>query len=120
MKDILDFLKESLGLDEDEKKTEETTDTIIIPEHPLYEIILMRVKDLGDIDDALSQIADEKNPVILDLGHLKMKSLDDFKMAAEKIKNLKEDLGAEVILLSASEKDVVIITPPEIKLIRKE
>ncbi|MDI9624070.1 MAG: cell division protein SepF [Methanothermobacter sp.] len=118
MRDVINFLKETMGLDEEEKKEE--TETIIVPEHSFYEIILMKAKNLEDIDDVLVQITEEKNPVILDLSHLKKESLEDFRRAGEKIKNLRETENAEAILLCKNEKEIIIITPPEIKLIKKE
>lgn len=118
MRDVINFLKETIGLEEEEK--EEETETIIVPEHSFYEIILMKAKHLEEVDDALSQIIQERNPVILDLTHLKTESLEDFKTAGEKIKKLRETEKAEAILLCKNEKDIIIITPPEIKLIKKE
>jgi len=118
LRDVINFLKETIGLNEEEKQEE--TETIIVPEHSFYEIILMKAKNIEDIDAALNQITEEKNPVILDLSHLKMQSLEDFKVAGEKIKNLREKEKAEAILLCKNEKDIIIVTPPEIKLIKKE
>ncbi|MBC7118726.1 MAG: hypothetical protein H5T38_07240, partial [Methanobacteriaceae archaeon] len=57
MRDVINFLKETMGLDEEEKKEE--TETIIVPEHSFYEIILMKAKNLEDIDDVLVQITEE-------------------------------------------------------------
>ncbi|MDI3484412.1 MAG: hypothetical protein PWQ74_999 [Methanobacteriaceae archaeon] len=118
MRDVINFLKETMGLDEEEEKEE--TETIIVPEHSFYEIILMKAKNLEDIDDVIVQITEEKNPVILDLSRLKTESLEDFKIAGEKLKNLRETEKAEAILLCKNEKEIIIITPPEIKLIKKE
>lgn len=84
MRDVINFLKETMGLDEEEEKEE--TETIIVPEHSFYEIILMKAKNLEDIDDVIVQITEEKNPVILDLSRLKTESLEDFKIAGEKLK----------------------------------
>ena len=45
----------------------EEQDTIIVPEHSFYEIILMKAKTLDEFDYALSHISEEKNPIIMDL-----------------------------------------------------
>lgn len=118
MRDILEMLKKSVGLDEEVKEPEET-ETIIVPEHSFYEIILLKAKSIGDVDDAFSQVTDEKNPVILDLTEIQRDNPSDFKTVGERIKDLRENHGAEAILLCNKEKNVVIITPREIKLIRK-
>ncbi|MBE2900652.1 hypothetical protein DNK57_07610 [Methanothermobacter thermautotrophicus] len=118
MRDILEMLKKSVGLDEEVRESEET-ETIIVPEHSFYEIILLKAGSLGDVEDALSQVTEEKNPVILDLTEIQRDSPEDFKAVGERIKDLRENHGAEAILLCNKEKNVVIITPREIKLIRK-
>jgi SepF-like predicted cell division protein (DUF552 family) len=119
MKDMMDFVKKNLGLEEDEKEKEDS-DTIIVPEHSFYEIILMKVKNLDDIDYAINQITEEKNPVILDMTYLENELPEDYKLVGEKIKDLRQKIGVEVILLCKTGKNVLIITPPEIKLIRKD
>jgi SepF-like predicted cell division protein (DUF552 family) len=118
MKEVLDFVKKNLGLEEEEA-TKEEQETIIVPEHSLYEIILMKAKDLDDIEDALNQIIDEKNPIILDMSGLEKDNPEDFKIAGEKLKHFRENIGGEAILICKNGKKVIIITPPEIKLVRK-
>ena len=117
MKDVVDYIKKNLGLDEGEE-VEEEGEPIIVPEHSFYEIILMKAQGIHDIDDALSQIKEEKNPIILDMGYIN-DNPDEFKMVGEKLKDFRETVGGEAILLCKSGKNVVIITPPEIKLVRK-
>lgn len=117
MKDVVDIIKKNLGLD-DNREDEDDGETIIVPEHSFYEIILMRAEGIHDIDDALSQIKEEKNPIILDMGYMD-DNPDEFKMVGEKLKNFRETVGGEAILLCKSGKNVIIITPPEIKLVRK-
>lgn len=120
MKDILDFIKKNLGLEEEEGIVEkEEPETIIIPEHTRYEIILMKAKDIDDIEYAMAQIADEKNPIIIDMSYLEKDNPKDFRLAAEKLKSIRENMGGEVILLCKNGKNVIIATPPEIKLVRK-
>ncbi|MGB9938016.1 MAG: cell division protein SepF [Methanobacterium sp.] len=117
MKDIMDYIKKNLGM-EDETEAEEEKETIIVPEHSFYEIILMKAMDIPDIEDALNQIKEEKNPIIIDMSFIE-DSPDDFKMVGEKLKEFRDDVGGEAILLCKNGKNVVIITPPEIKLVRK-
>jgi SepF-like predicted cell division protein (DUF552 family) len=117
MKDVMDILKKNLGMEE-EKEENEDQETIIVPEQTFYEIILMKTKNLDEFDYALSQIIEEKNPIIMDLSLLE-KNREDFKTAAEKLKSYRDDTGGEAILLCQNGKNVIIITPPQIKLIRK-
>jgi SepF-like predicted cell division protein (DUF552 family) len=46
-------------------------------------------------------------------------SPEDFKSVGEKLKEFRDTVGGEAILLCKNGKNVVIITPPEIKLVRK-
>ena len=50
MKDIMDYLKKNLGLEEEEGKDEQ--ETIIVPEHSFYEIVLM-VQNIDEFDYAI-------------------------------------------------------------------
>jgi len=117
MKDVMDYLKKNLGLEEEEHKEEQ--ETIIVPEHSFYEIILMKVQNLDEFDYALKQVLDQKNPIIMDISILEKDSPDDFKLALEKLKGFRDDKGGEAILLCKNGRNIIIITPPEIKLIRK-
>jgi SepF-like predicted cell division protein (DUF552 family) len=117
MKDVMSFLKKNLGLEEEKPVEEE--ETIIVPEHSLYEIVMMKAKTIEDIEFAINQIIDEKNPVILDVGHLEIDTHNDFKLVGEKLKEFREEFGGQAILLCKNGKNVIIITPPEIKLVRK-
>jgi SepF-like predicted cell division protein (DUF552 family) len=119
MKDMMHYLKKNLGLDDHEKEKEHP-ETIIVPEHSFYEIILMKAKNMDDIDYAINQISEEKNPIILDMSYLENELPEDFQIAGEKLNDLRKRIGVEVILLCKNGKNVLIITPPEIKLIRKD
>lgn len=117
MKDIMDSLKKNLGLEEDKNKDEQ--ETIIVPEQTFYEIILMKVNNLDDFLEALQQIEEEKTPVIMDLSNFEKNVPEDFSTAGEKLKSFRDNTGGEAILLCKNGKNVIIVTPPEIKLIRK-
>jgi len=117
MKDVMDYIKKNLGLEE-ERIEEEEKETIIVPEHSFYEIILMKAQGIPDIEDALKQITEEKNPIILDMGFIE-DNPDEFKLVGQKLKDFRDTIGGEAILLCKNGKSVVIITPPEIKLVRK-
>ncbi len=122
MKDVMDYLKKNLGMEEEENKESNEKDeqeTIIVPEHSFYEIILMKARNLDEFDNAMSQVIEEKNPIIVDLTFLERENARDFKLAGEKLKNYRDSTGGEAILLCKNGKNVIIITPPEIKLIRK-
>jgi len=118
MKDVMDLIKKNLGLEEEKRLEEEEKETIIVPEHSFYEIILMKAQGIPDIEDALKQIIEEKNPIILDMGFIE-DNPEEFKLVGEKLKDFRDTVGGEAILLCKNGKNVVIITPPEIKLVRK-
>ena len=42
------------------KKNKEEQETIIVPEHSFYEIILMKAKNFDDFDSALSHISEKR------------------------------------------------------------
>jgi SepF-like predicted cell division protein (DUF552 family) len=118
MKDIMDYLKKNLGLEEGNKNKEDQ-ETIIIPEQSFYEIILMKINNLDDFVDAMRQIEEEKTPIIMDLSNFEKNVPEDFSMAGEKLKTFRDKTGGEAILLCKNGKNIIIITPPEVKLIRK-
>ena len=128
-----DNLKKSLGFEEDdfgvaygisdygEDEFYEDEFTTISPEQTFYEIVLIRPKSVDDMDYIFDQIVEENNPVILDLKFLEKQSEKDFKQAGEIIKLLRHQYGAEAILLSQTEdKNLIIITPSRVKLVRKD
>lgn len=127
-----DNLKKSLGFEEgefsngynfggyDEDPIFEEFDPIS-PEQTFYEIILIRPKSIDDMDYVFDQVVEENNPVILDLNFLEKQGTNDFRDAGEKLKVLREQYGAEAILLSRSEdKNLIIVTPSRVKLVMKE
>ena len=117
MKDVMDMIKKNLGMEE-ERQSEEDKEPIIVPEHSFYEIVLMKANSIPDVEDALSQIKEEKSPIILDMSFID-ENVDDFKIVGEKLKEFRDNVGGEAILLCKNGKNIVIITPPEIKLVRK-
>jgi len=117
MKDIMDYLKKNLGLEEEEGNDDQ--ETIIVPEHSFYEIVLMKAHNLDEFDYALAQVLEEKNPIIMDISILKKNSTEDFKLAGEKLKAFRDNHGGEAILLCKNGRNIIIVTPAEIKLIRK-
>lgn len=117
MKDIMDSLKKNLGIEE--SKSKEDQETIIVPEHSFYEIILMKIYNLDDFIEALRQIEEDKSPIIMDLTNFEKNVPEDFSVAGEKLKTFRDNTGGEAILLCKDDKNVIIVTPPEIKLIRK-
>jgi len=117
MRDLMDYIKKNLGMEE-EKEEEEDKEPVIVPEHSFYEIVLMKASAIPDVEDALNQIKEEKNPIILNMNFMR-DSPNNFKLVGEKLKEFRETVGGEAILLCKNGKNVVIITPPEIKLVRK-
>ena len=128
-----DNLKKSLGFEEDDFGTAygisdygeedffEDEFTTISPEQTFYEIVLIRPKSVDDMDYIFDQIVEENNPVILDLKFLEKQSEKDFRQAGEILKLLRHQYGAEAILLSqAEDKNLIIVTPSRVKLVRKD
>ena len=128
-----DNLKKSLGFEEDDFGTAygisdygeedffEDEFTTISPEQTFYEIVLIRPKSVDDMDYIFDQIVEENNPVILDLKFLEKQSEKDFRQAGEILKLLRHQYGAEAILLAqAEDKNLIIITPSRVKLVRKD
>ena len=92
----------------------------IIPESSFYEIVLIRPKTIDDINYVVDQILEEKNPVILDLSFLESESPANFKLAGDKIKQMRSRYGAQALLLSRnSEKNLIILSPKKVKLVKK-
>ena len=92
-----------------------------LPEQTFYEIVLIRPKSVDDMDYIFDQIVEENNPVILDLKFLEKQSEKDFRQAGEILKLLRHQYGAEAILLSqAEDKNLIIVTPSRVKLVRKD
>ena len=92
----------------------------IIPEQPFYEIVLIRPKTIDDINYVVDQVLEEKNPVILDLSFLESESPANFKLAGDKIKQMRSRYGAQALLLSrSSEKNLIILSPKKVKLVKK-
>ncbi len=92
----------------------------IIPESSFYEIVLIRPKTIDDINYVVDQILEEKNPVILDLSFLESESPANFKLAGDKIKQMRARYGAQALLLSRnSEKNLIILSPRKVKLVKK-
>ena len=128
-----DNLKKSLGFEEDDFGTAygisdygeedffEDEFTTISPEQTFYEIVLIRPKSVDDMDYIFDQIVEENNPVILDLKFLEKQSEKDFRQAGEILKLLRHQYGAEANLLSQTEdKNLIIVTPSRVKLVRKD
>lgn len=93
---------------------------VIIPEQSFYEIVLIRPKSIDDVNYIVDQVIEEKNPVIVDLSFLERESPANFKLAGDKIKQMRSRYGAQALLLARSEdKNLIIISPKKVKLINK-
>lgn len=126
---FIDTLKRSLGFDEETKEPVTSdyaedileNDFYIAPEQPFYEIILIRPRTVDDMDYVFDQVVEENNPVIVDLAFLENEGPDPFQMAGEKIKILRKEYKAEAIsLCKGPDKNMIILTPSRIKIIKKE
>ena len=94
---------------------------VIIPEQSFYEIVLIRPKTIDDINYVVDQVVEEQNPVIVDLSFLEKESTHNFKLAADKINQMRSKFGAQAVLLARSEeKNLIIISPRKVKVINKK
>ena len=81
---------------------------------------MIRPKTIDDINYVVDQVTVEKNPVILDLSFLEKESAPNYKLAGDKIKQMRSRYGAEALLLSRTEdKNLIIIAPNKVKVINK-
>ncbi|OEC94491.1 hypothetical protein A9505_08655 [Methanobrevibacter sp. A27] len=93
---------------------------MITPEQSFYEIVLIRPKTLDDINYMVDQILEEKNPIIVDLSFLEKESEANFKLAGDKIRQMRTKYGAQALLLTRSEdKNLIILSPRKVKLVNK-
>ena len=93
---------------------------VITPEQSFYEIVLIRPKTIDDINYVVDQVLEEKNPVILDLSFLERESAANFKLAGDKIKQMRARYGVQALLLARTEdKDLIIVSPKKVKVINK-
>lgn len=95
-------------------------DFVIIPEQSFYEIVLIRPKSIDDINYIVDQVLEEKNPVIVDLSFLEKESAPNFRLAGDKINQMRSKYGAQALLLARNEdKNLIIISPKKVKVINK-
>ena len=93
---------------------------VITPEQSFYEIVLIRPKTIDDINYVVDQVLEEKNPVILDLSFLEKESAANFKLAGDKIKQMRERYGVQALLLARTDdKDLIIVSPKKVRVINK-
>ncbi len=94
---------------------------VIIPEQSLYEIVLIRPRTIDDINYVVDQVIEENNPVILDLSFLERESAANFKLAGDKIKQMRADYGVQALLLARTDdKDLIIVSPKKVRIINKK
>ena len=96
------------------------SDYVITPERSYYEIILIRPKTIDDINYVVDQVIEERNPVILDLSFLEKESEANFKLAGDKINQMRTKYGVQALLLARNEdKNLIMISPKKVKLVNK-
>ena len=94
---------------------------VIIPEQSLYEIVLIRPRTIDDINYVVDQVIEENNPVILDLSFLERESAANFKLAGDKIKQMRANYGVQALLLARTDdKDLIIVSPKKVRIINKK
>jgi SepF-like predicted cell division protein (DUF552 family) len=93
---------------------------VITPEQSFYEIVLIRPKTIDDINYVVDQVIEENNPVILDLSFLERESAANFKLAGDKIKQMRSIYGVQALLLARTDdKDLIIVSPKKVRVINK-
>ena len=92
----------------------------IIPEQPYYEIVLIRPRTIDDINYVVDQVLEENNPVILDLSFLERESAANFKLAGDKINQMRSRYGVQALLLAKTDdKELIIVSPKKVRVINK-
>ena len=95
-------------------------DYVIIPEQSFYEIVLIRPKTIDDINYMVDQVLEENNPVIVDLSFLERESAANFKLAGDKINQMRSRYGVQALLLAKTDdKELIIVSPKKVKVINK-
>ena len=88
--------------------------------HALNEFYMSLTKTLDDINYMVDQILEEQNPIIVDLSFLERESEANFKLAGDKIRQIRTNYGAQALLLARSEdKNLIILSPKKVKLVNK-
>lgn len=95
-------------------------DFVITPEQSFYEIVLIRPKTIDDINYVVDQVLEENNPVILDLSFLERESAANYKLAADKINQMRSRYKVQALLLAKTEdKELIIVSPKKVKVVNK-
>ena len=115
-----DNLKKSLGFEEDPygmSYSDDGFDDSFLDD----DFTISPEQSIDDMDYVFDQVVEENNPVILDLIHLEKQGVAEFRKAGERLKVLREQYNAQAILLAqSSEKNLIIVTPSRVKLVRKD
>ena len=125
---LLEKFKRSLGFSGKEREQlihddwgMDLDDDFISPEPILYEIIVIQPRSMDDMDYVHDHIVEENNPVIVDLTYLADEGEDILKMAGEKINILREQHKTQSIsLCNTLDKKMIILAPPQVKIIKKD
>jgi SepF-like predicted cell division protein (DUF552 family) len=124
---FIDTFKRSLGMDEEVKRKplksfthEDLEENVsITPDQPFFEIILIKPKSEDDMDYVRDQII-ENNPVIIDISYLEKESQEAYEMLTRKLNIIRKEHGAEAILLAKTkDKNIILVSPHKVKVIKK-
>ena len=86
----------------------------------VLDLIASKEKSIDDINYVVDQVLGEKNPVIVDLSFLEKESAPNFKLAGDKINQMRTKYGAQAVLLARNEdKNLIIISPKKVKVLNK-
>lgn len=81
-------------------------------------IRLIKVKNLKDLSSELDNVNKTGVPAIIDLKYIQERRVSEFKKLGSTIKSFKTSTNANVVLLGAT-KNVIIVTPQEIRLLKQ-
>ena len=92
----------------------------VSPEQTFYEFVLIKPKTHDDLEYVCDQVIEGNNPVIMDISFFANSIENGFQQVGEKLKILRKEYDAEVILLEKTpSKILILISPKRVKLVKK-
>lgn len=94
-------------------------DISIEPEKSNIDMIrLIKSKSLKELSKELDNVIKTGVPAIIDLKYIQERRVSEFKQLGSTFKAFKSATNANVVLLGAT-KNVIVVTPPEIRLLKE-
>ncbi|MDO5851136.1 MAG: hypothetical protein Q4Q23_01455 [Methanobacteriaceae archaeon] len=115
--DIGDNEDKSSG--EDPESITPDIEEIITPDHNGYfSLSLVKVRNINEFKTELETVTKTCTPAIIDVKYMGERRPGDFKQLKHVVKEYKKDGKGEIVLLGSA-KSVLVITPPNVNLLRK-